>query len=261
MCRLLGLVANKPVNFKFSLERFREFASRNRDGWGVGWYCEKNKEPLIEKEAKEATISEKYTSTFHVNSCIFIAHVRYKTFGEPKVENTHPFAFKNWLFAHNGSICEQDELYLAESLVELLKGDTDSEKLFLYLIQDINNESEINQIIDSLVNRITELKKFKYSSLNFILSNGEYLIAYRDAISNLDYYSLYYLKRDYDSPAISYLSPETKALIDLKLARDEKAIIVCSEKLTRDEEWKCLSNGEMLVGHAGDLDCRIIKWK
>jgi len=38
MCRLLGLVANKPVDLEFSLVKFKEFASWNPDGWGIGWY-------------------------------------------------------------------------------------------------------------------------------------------------------------------------------------------------------------------------------
>lgn len=38
MCRLLGVIANKPVDLEFSLERFKKFASRNSDGWGIGWY-------------------------------------------------------------------------------------------------------------------------------------------------------------------------------------------------------------------------------
>ncbi len=33
MCRLLGLVANKPVDLEFSLERFKEFATFQPDGW------------------------------------------------------------------------------------------------------------------------------------------------------------------------------------------------------------------------------------
>jgi len=38
ICRLLGVIANKPVDLEFSLERFKKFASRNHDGWGIGWY-------------------------------------------------------------------------------------------------------------------------------------------------------------------------------------------------------------------------------
>jgi len=35
MCRLLGIIANKLVDLEFSLERFKEFASQNPDGWGL----------------------------------------------------------------------------------------------------------------------------------------------------------------------------------------------------------------------------------
>jgi len=38
MCRLLGLVANKSVDLKFSLKRFKDFSKSNPNGWGIGWY-------------------------------------------------------------------------------------------------------------------------------------------------------------------------------------------------------------------------------
>ncbi len=41
MCRLIGVIANKPVDLEFSLERFKNFAKWNPDGWGIGWYEEK----------------------------------------------------------------------------------------------------------------------------------------------------------------------------------------------------------------------------
>jgi len=44
MCRLLGLVANKPVDIEFSLQRFKKFAKNNPDGWGIGWY--ENNSPM-----------------------------------------------------------------------------------------------------------------------------------------------------------------------------------------------------------------------
>ena len=35
MCRLLGVIANQPVDLEFSLERFKKFANCNPDGWGI----------------------------------------------------------------------------------------------------------------------------------------------------------------------------------------------------------------------------------
>lgn len=42
MCRLLGVIANKPVDLEFSFLKadkpFRELGRTNPDGWGIGWY-------------------------------------------------------------------------------------------------------------------------------------------------------------------------------------------------------------------------------
>ena len=35
---------------------------------------------------------------------IVIGHARTGTYGKPKNENTHPFRFRSWMFAHHGSI-------------------------------------------------------------------------------------------------------------------------------------------------------------
>jgi hypothetical protein len=56
MCRLLGLVANKPVDLEFSLVKFKEFASWNPDGWRIGWY--ENKKAKIFKQGISAISDE-----------------------------------------------------------------------------------------------------------------------------------------------------------------------------------------------------------
>ena len=40
---------------------------------------------------------------------------------------------------------------------------------------------------------------------------------------------------------------ETKSLIDVKKLADEKAVIIASEKMTSNEDWEPLKNGELLI--------------
>jgi len=241
MCRLLGIIANKPIDLEFSLERFKEFASRNPDGWGIGWYEEGK--PKIFKEGISALDSNKFpTFSKEVKSKIIITHVRRGTVGEPSEKNSHPFQYGNWIFAHNGSV---DREYLLSQLKEEyknnLKGETDSEVYFYYLLQYIK---ESDDIVEGIKKAIDKIIKSSYTGLNFLLSDGNNLYAFRYPQD----YSLYKLKRDPSTPEpIEYLSGETEALIKSKSLKGEKAILVCSEKLTKCENWQEIKIGTLLV--------------
>ena len=115
MCRLLGMVASQPTDLEFSLERFKDFACDNPDGWGIGWYEEGL--PKIFKQGISVLDSKSELAKFSkkVKSRIIIAHIREGTGAEPADRNSHPFIYKNWLFAHNGSV---DRMHLLSLLNE-----------------------------------------------------------------------------------------------------------------------------------------------
>jgi glutamine amidotransferase len=243
------MIANVNVDFKFSLSNFSQFAKHNPDGYGIGWY-EKGK-PKVMKEPISALNSENFIKISHqATSTIFICHVRKSTKGKPKIENCHPFNYEQWLFAHNGSI------YNSENLKELLKdkykteikGETDSEVFFYWILQNIE---EAQNDIDGIAHAIKYIcDNLKFSGLNFILSNGEKLYAFRYSSTNTNYYSLFWLKRD---PEISIFqtgileSKEFGVLIESKKLNHEKAIIVCSERLTQVENWEPIKLGALLI--------------
>lgn len=72
---------------------------------------------------------------------LFIAHVRASTTGSTMRANCHPFAYQNWSFAHNGQIGgfykmqRSLESLLSDELYQARQGTTDSELLFLLLLQ------------------------------------------------------------------------------------------------------------------------------
>ena len=39
-----------------------------------------------------------------VRTDVLIGHVRNPTIGEPGTRNTHPFRYRQWLFAHTGTL-------------------------------------------------------------------------------------------------------------------------------------------------------------
>lgn len=261
MCRLLGIVANKPVDLEFSLyagpnQTLESLSRRNPDGWGIVWY--KDGAPSVHKEPVAAVESGQYRSVVHqVRSSMTIAHVR-KSTGTAHVEsNTHPFVWKNWAFAHNGCV-ERDPLFdrLADIHRHALEGKTDSEVLFHWILQCMAEKADVIAGIGTALGVARELK---HSGLKFLLTDGDSLYAVREASGNHDYYSLYYLSRaPASSSPLTLKSSETQGLLQSKTLNAERAVLVCSEKLTNDEDWTLVPMGNVLIV-GKDLKTRLEK--
>jgi glutamine amidotransferase len=246
MCRLFGLRANRPVDVGFSLVSgptpFRQFGEKHRSGWGIGSYHDNLpqvcKEPLpghdSEALARSATV---------VSSTIILAHVRSATSGGPKRENCHPFSSGKWLFAHNGGLDRPSLLErLEDSRRAVLQGETDSEVFFHWILQNVEHERDV---VPGLRVALTAARAF--TGLNFLLSDGSTLFAYREASKNLNYYSLFFLCRNpLDQLFERFESSEVGALLQSKTLRGEKTVLVCSEKLT-GEDWRPIEPGHLLI--------------
>lgn|GEM_PF-231488 len=249
MCRLFGLVANKEVDVCFSMHEsnnsFEDMGQRNPDGWGIGWYDKSG--PHIEKYAEDASDSERFRSiSKEVKSKIFIAHVRKASCGNISDENSHPFQYDKWIFAHNGTVV-RDKI-MSRLISPYNKNFTsqpiDSEVYFRFILQCIDKEgNDVERGIRKAVQEIID-NGIVSSGANFILSDGKNLYGFR--YGNSQNYSLYYLERN-PGKVFQSQSGETKALIDVKKLADEKAVIIASEKMTSDEDWEPLKNGELLI--------------
>src|SRR5436190_6060311 len=113
MCRLVGIVASETTEFGLCLNSAeRSLASLSRehpDGWGIAihdasaWHVHKG----IERAHDDARFHEiAARSRGHV----LVAHIRQKTVGPTRLENTHPFTRDGWVFAHNGTITALETL-------------------------------------------------------------------------------------------------------------------------------------------------------
>ena len=256
MCRLLGLVANKPVDFEFSLQRFKEFSIYNPDGWGIGWYENNSSKVFKQGISAEDKKSQLPDLSRVIRSKIIIAHVRKGTGAPPSEINSHPFQYKNWIFAHNGSV-DRDYLFslLRDEYRKALKGETDSEVYFYWILQCIEESKDVIEGIKKSINKVTDKG---YSGLNFLLSDGKCLYAFRYSSSSRDYYSLWVLKREPSkSGPLEFESQETKALLHSKSLKGERAVLVCSEKLT-EEKWEEIRFGNILIIQP-DLDMKEVR--
>ncbi|MCM8789383.1 MAG: class II glutamine amidotransferase [Candidatus Omnitrophica bacterium] len=235
------MIANKKVDIKFSMleasNRFKDQGRDNPNGWGVGWY--ENGISRLEKYSGSAFKSGRFDSLVkELESRIIIAHVRLASVGKSdNINNAHPFLYKNWLFAHNGTIWgykQIQEMLVAPYNEHFTSEPIDSEIYFRFLIQNI--EKEGNRI-DGIRNAVKKIIPYA-SGANFILTDGKYLYGFRYGNK------LNFLFRE--PSLLNSTSKETGALIESKRLEGEKAVLIASERLT-DEDWEELQNGELLI--------------
>jgi predicted glutamine amidotransferase len=108
----------------------------NGDGFGLGWYGA-GEGPGVYRGIAPAWGDENLRElASHIESPLFIAHVRATTGTAIQHTNCHPFRHGNWLFVHNGVIAGFEEmrrdliLAVDPSLFTGIRGSTDSEVLF-----------------------------------------------------------------------------------------------------------------------------------
>jgi len=241
MCRLFGLIANKEVDIKFSIleakNHFKKQGKNNPHGWGIGYY--KNSEPKVEKYGESAFDSNKFDELVkEIKSKIFIAHVRYASSGSPHCDRkAHPFVYKNWIFAHNGTIDKERtlKLLIPPYNQNFTSEPIDSEVYFRFLIQCIEKGNDVSKGVCSVAKEVTK----NATGANFVLSDGRILCAFRYGKD------LYYLRRE--PASLTMTSKETQALIGSKTLLKEKAFLISTEKLTENESWKEIENGRLLI--------------
>ena len=201
MCELLGLNSSQPMDMAVCLRDFRMRGGGvgdNPDGWGIS-YKEGAHFRLV-KEPLPAARSELYAQvSATLRSDLVLAHVRKAKY--PLVNtlvNTHPFkqvcCGKEWVFAHNGLVPAIIAVEKAdEKAVCRPDGQTDSESAFCHLLghiaQQLNGTSpESGKSWLETVAQVAEVVA-AYGQFNFLLSDGEYLIAYaHDRLHYLECY-------------------------------------------------------------------------
>lgn len=199
MCRLLGVMCNNPERlgcFLYSKKDiYRPDPEGYYDGYGMGYYNDFR--ALIFKKPLNRVKIEKtcYDIAREVKSETLIVHIRKAETGLLKIENTHPFRFRNFVFAHIGSIYNfskiDTKMYfkLPDFLMRNIQGDTDSELFFHLILAELYHSQNLDAIdlkgeeIAKAITRairvvedIAGSEDLNKSSFTSIFSNGEYLV-------------------------------------------------------------------------------------
>jgi predicted glutamine amidotransferase len=135
----------------------------NGDGFGVGWYGPDTETPAVFHSIEPAWNDRNLREVAgHVESPLFMAHIRASTGTAIQQTNCHPFRHDRWLWVHNGLVRDfhrvKRELALAvdESLYPQMEGSTDSEMLF-YLALTFGLEENPPAAVERMVGHVEEV--------------------------------------------------------------------------------------------------------
>lgn len=267
MCRLVGIVASEVTEFGLVLkEAPRSLARLSRehpDGWGVAAHGDPDALPPPSTRSPHENGWRVHKGTNPAGECdrfhqvaarsagnVLIAHVRQKTVGPTRIENTHPFIQSGWVFAHNGTLKDYAWVRAALSPTRLaqVRGDTDSEVLFAFILTHLDAAgvtltsrepaalAEATRVIDRTA---AELRAKEAGAFNFLLSDGEALFVHRFGRS------LFLLERGPGDPVRETRDIDSSASLETPWTRRRHAALIASERLT-DEPWRELPEGTLL---------------
>jgi len=195
MSLLFGYMANDPGLLRAALRAGAPLirSPDAPDGWGIGFY--QGGEVLLQRHPKPQREGvDFYARLRELRTDNIVGHVRAATIGGQKNENTHPYRFRSWLFAHNGTIAKfrQVEKRIVETIPEFLlrniRGQTDSETVFHLFLAFLHDSGKLDDqtiqpkvaaqalksttaFLDRLLGEPTEL--------NVVLTNGRLMLAAR----------------------------------------------------------------------------------
>lgn len=263
MCRIVAQFSLKPTNGlnplvkdPYSLLRQSDAQSRGlqKDGWGLTWYSNGRPQsvhstaPIFQEKARFQKVARE------IHSSIFIAHIRAASnpLALPwerilRLENTQPFIRPPWTFAHNGTVYIVPELKtLLPGINSLLKGDNDSELLFLLLLYHWKRSfGSMSYAIRSMTETLFRLHPNPFSAINFLASDGERLYAYCQ----------WNPKRN-DREERRSLAFGAQPFFQMNYQIQKDKILVASEPTHREPGWQLLRQGELLVVDREDSKLR-----
>jgi len=164
-------------------------------GWGLGFY--QGGEVLIRRrpidERPEVDVAALVSD---VRADVLLGHVRQATVGVLRTENTHPFRYRQWLFAQTGTVSEFERVRerLIESVPEFLRGgirgETDAEVVFHIFLSFLHDAGLLGEgLVDAplvrnairsslaVVDGMTAELGAAAAKLNIMVSNGELVVA------------------------------------------------------------------------------------
>ena len=181
MCELYAINSLRPVRANDHLRVFYRDSVEHPHGWGLSW--REDAQVFLHKEELRAidSLYLSYLLDDPIRSKNVVAHIRQATMGTLAYNNCHPFLRTDasgcrWIIAHNGTILDTR---LIDGYGALAVGDTDSEQVVIYLIDELDDVIErkgapltFGERFVILSHAVEELSRD--NKLNLVLDDGEY---------------------------------------------------------------------------------------
>jgi predicted glutamine amidotransferase len=243
MCQLLGLNANTPTDVMFSFTGFSTRAEEHKDGFGIAFFEGAGVRLMVDAQSARTSPVAEMVRRFPVRSENILAHIRKATQGRVALENTHPFVRelwgRYWVFAHNGDLKGYTpRLHGAFRPV----GDTDSERAFCWLMQELAKAHASVPSIDELTATLGELVSpiAAHGTFNFMLSNGQALWAHCST-------HLHHVVRQHPFTQAALQDEDLTVDFAEHTSASDRVAVIVTEPLTRNETWTAFAPGELRV--------------
>jgi predicted glutamine amidotransferase len=223
-----------------------EQSRRNPDGYGLATF-EQDGSPDIDKRPVAAYQDELFArEAREEESTTFVAHVRYASTGAPKLENTHPFEQDGRVFAHNGHVGGLPELEARlGDYRRLVKGDTDSERLFALVTKEIDAAGgDVARAIEAAVSWVA--RELPVYAVNILLADPSGLWALRYP----ETHPLFLLERASGGPSgerhFEGASAAGRIRVRSGALAECPAVVFASERMDEDNGWRAIESGALL---------------
>lgn len=178
---MLGMVAARPLSARDLLHdapsSLRVLSHEHADGWGAAFRADGDWR--IERSTSCAARCTGYERLAAIEARVIVAHIRKATVGALALANTHPFRRGDFVFAHNGTLAAIDTLVARTAGEHLarVQGDTDSERLFAFVLTHIDDAGDVERGVRRAVQALQALGDI--GSATFLLSCGTGLYGHR----------------------------------------------------------------------------------
>ncbi len=235
-----------------SLESHSGATTTNGDGFGIGWYGEREI-PGVYKDVQPAWNDANLRDlAAHIKSPLFLAHIRAATGTAIQQTNCHPFRHGKWLFVHNGliggfaQVKRELALAVAPKLYPKILGSTDSELMFKLAISfglEDNPLVALEHMAGYVEKTCADKGIEKALQLSVGLSDGERLLAVRystEGASRTLFHSTSMTALQEINPDMKRFSPDARAVVSEPLS-----------DLT--DVWQEVPESTALVIHRGEI--------
>jgi predicted glutamine amidotransferase len=285
MARLFGLIGNRPdlAGRVLALEtealRVRtEVVAKTQNGgagthsplgWGLGFY--QGGEVLMRRRPlDDHNVIDLAQLAADVRADVLIGHVRSATVGALRTENTHPFRYRQWLFAQTGTLpgfeTMRDRLLATVPgfLRGNIRGETDAEAAFHVFLSFLHDAGKLDDgtVASSAVSEAMRASlavidgtaaevDVEPGKVNVIVTNGDVMVAVHKTDEEGRRMSVRELSGKMDADMIIGDDPQLRRRAP-ELARMHFSLIAsdCDEELRG--RWKAIPTGSIVTATRGE---------